>query len=120
MLNSLVEEAVHVPVDAQMAHLAIVIGIEDVLVEAVVAADTALRALAVDTVDVVVGIEESVGIITRMPVVLVEGAEAVIFVQHIVHLKLRRPTLPNTLPLLIAATEVEVGTNVIGKVVLLQ
>ena len=90
------------------------------LAEVVVAANTALRALAVDAVDVVVCIEESVGIVTRMAVKFIEGAEAVVSVQHIVHLQLWRPPLPHTLPLLIAATKVEVGANVIGKVVLLQ
>jgi hypothetical protein len=42
MFNSLVEETVDVQVDAQTAHLAVVIGIEDVLAEVVVAANTAL------------------------------------------------------------------------------
>ena len=86
----------------------------------VAAADTALRALRIYAIDVVVGIEESVGVVTRMAVVLIEGAETVVFVQHIVHLQLWRPALPHTRPLLIAATEVEVGAYVIGKVVLLQ
>ena len=60
VLYSLVEKAVHVPVDAKIAHLAVVIGIEDVFAEVVVAADVALRTLSVNAVDVVVGIEVSI------------------------------------------------------------
>ena len=84
------------------------------------AADIALRTLGIDAVDVVVGIEECIGIAAWMAVVLIESTKTVVIVQHIVHLQLRRPSFPHTLPLLIAATEVEVGTNVIGKLVLLQ
>ena len=74
--------------DAQTAHLAIVVCIEDMLRKHVFLDDMALRALFENTVLVTVGIKHAVEVATGMTVVFVEGTETVVLVQHVVDLQL--------------------------------
>ena len=84
----LVEESIDVQVDAQLAHLTVVVGIEDVLAEVVVLPDIALGVLLELTVLIGVGEEIAGQLATGMTVVLVVGTKAVFLVDHIVHLQL--------------------------------
>ena len=62
--------------------------------------DVALGVLGEDTVLVVVSYEVAVEVAFRVTVVLVVGTKAVVLIHHVVHLQLRRPTLPDALRLL--------------------
>ena len=84
-----VEETIDVEVDAQLACLAIVVGIEDVLRELVVLIDVALGTLLEDVVLVAVGIEQAAVSAAGMTVVFVEGTETVVLIHHVVDQQLR-------------------------------
>ena len=71
-----------------MAYLTIIIGIEDVLVEAVFLPDTALRALGIGAILEDVGIEVTVHLTTGVTIVLIESTKAMIIIEHIVNLQL--------------------------------
>ena len=83
-----VEESINVQVDAQLAHLTVVVGVEDVLTEVVVLPDIALGVLFELTVLIRVGVEIAGQLTTWMTVVLVEGTKAMFLVDHVVHLQL--------------------------------
>ena len=93
----LIEESVNIQVDTQLAQLAVVIGVEDVLAEVVVLPDMALRVLLEVTVLIGVGEEIAGQLTTGMTIVLVVGTKTVLFVDHIVYLQLGRPSLPDIL-----------------------
>ena len=54
-----------------------------------------------------------------MAVVFIERTDGVVVVEHIVQLYLWRPCAPLVCHVLIAMTQIEVGTHVIGELVLL-
>ena len=84
-----VEQTVDVQVDAEQAHFAVVIGIEDMFLELILLYDATLRTLLENVILITVGIEHTAVFAVWMTVVFIEGTEAVVLVQHIVHLKLR-------------------------------
>ena len=116
----IIEKTVDVEIDTQLAHLTIIIGIEDVLAETFILPDATFRLLGIFTVLIVDGIECAVEVAARMTVVLVESTEAMVLVDHIVHLQLRRKAFPDALRLLRGVALDVIGSYVIGQFVLLQ
>ena len=83
-----VKESIDIQIDAQLSHLSIIIGIEDVLLELLVLPYLTLRTLNKLAVLILIGIklagQRAFGVI----VVFVEGTQAVVFVNHVVNLQL--------------------------------
>ena len=83
-----VEEPVDVQVDTQVVNVAIVVGIEYVLGEAVVLPDLAFGLLGEHLVLVVAGEEVTIELSTGMAIVFIECTDAVVLIEHIVDLQL--------------------------------
>ena len=95
-----VKQAIHVEVNAQGTHLAVVIGIENVLAETVVLLDVAHRALGKETIHIAISDELVTKVGAGVSVIFVKGAKAVVIVDHIIHLKLGRQAFPDVLTIL--------------------
>ena len=90
------------------------------LAEFLVLPDAALGMLHEHAILVVVSIKHAVEVAAGMAVILVEGTETVVLVDHIVHLQLRREAFPDALRLLRGIALDVIGSYVIGQFVLLQ
>ena len=115
----IIEESVDIEVDTQLANLAVIIGIEDMLAEFLILPDAALRMLVECAVNIVVSIKMTVEIGAWMSIVFVEGTKTVVLINHIVYLQLWRQPLPDTFRFLRVDILIIVGSHEIGEFVLL-
>ena len=93
----IVKESIDIEVNAQLSHLTIIVGIEDVLAEALVLPDATFGMLCKFAILIVVCIEKTVEVAAGMAVIFVEGTKTMPLVHHVVHLQLWRPAFPDAL-----------------------
>ena len=89
------------------------------LLELVLLGDVALRTLGKHAVLIIVGMEVAIKRAAGVAVVLVESAETMVLIDHIIHLQLRRPAFPDVFRLLIAEPLIVIGAYVVEQRVLL-
>ena len=113
----IVEESVDIQVDTQLSHLTVVIGVEDVLLDALVLPDVARGALSQDVVLKHICQIVTLRLATWRTVVFVVGAEGMVLIDHIIELQLRRPCVPRVSDLLSGVTRYLVRPHVVKHIV---